>query len=120
MFKREFGFAAFHGIALSILVAFTLGSAAWGPEDAYSSNAHMEATRSPAEFVADGDLTKSSWKHAQWVEFDNDASGKLHYREAATRVASVWTEAHIYFAFSSRYDSLNIYEGEDPKPARRR
>jgi len=52
------------------------------------------------------------------VQFDNDASGKSHYPEVATRVASLWTETDIYFAFLSRYDSLNTYEGEDAKPKR--
>jgi|ERR1051325_5902205 alpha-galactosidase len=107
------GMAAF--TILAILAACPLASV---PERAYSSSVQLEATRVSLEFVPDGDLTKPPWKHAKWVKFDNDASGKVHYPEAATRVASLWTETHIYFAFSSRYDSLNIYEGEDPKPER--
>lgn len=116
MFKTRLGLAFLKGVALAIPVAFALCSVARGPEEDYSSSAQMEAKRSPAEFVPDGDLTKSSWKHAQWVEFDNDAWGKSHYPQATTRAASVWTDMNIYFAFWSRYDSLNIYEGEDPKP----
>jgi alpha-galactosidase len=88
------------------------------PEEAYSSNMEAETRHSSSNFLPDGDLTKSLWKHAKWVEFDNDASGRSHYPEAETRVASLWTETHIYFAFSSRYDSLNTYEGEDPKAER--
>ena len=88
------------------------------PQDAYSSSIAAETTHSSANFLPDGDLSKSLWKHAKWVEFDNDVSGKSHYPEAETRVASLWTETYIYFAFSSRYDSLNIYEGEDPKAER--
>lgn len=88
------------------------------PEQAYSSSLEAETRHSSANFVPDGDLTKPAWKHAKWTEFDNDASGKSHHPEVTTRVASLWTEAHIYFAFSSRYDSLNIYEGEDPKTER--
>jgi hypothetical protein len=118
MFKTEVGFGALSGIFLTILVAFAARPVGRGPEEAYSSSAQLEATRASAEFVPDGDLTKPPWKHAKWVKFDNDASGKVHYPEARTRVASLWTETHIYFAFSSRYDSLNIYEGEDPEPER--
>lgn len=88
------------------------------PEEAYSSNIAAETRHSSTNFLPDGDLSKSLWKQAKWVEFDSDASGKSHYPEAETRVASLWTETHIYFAFSSRYDSLNIYEGEDPKAER--
>ena len=52
------------------------------------------------------------------MKFDHDASGKSHYPEVSTRAASVWTETHIYFALWSRYDSLNVYEGEDPAAER--
>lgn len=106
------------GIASAVLANSHARQAASGPESTYSSNLQLQARRSSVEFLPDGDLSKPSWKHAKWAEFDNDASGKFHYPEAATRVASVWTETHIYFAFLSRYDSLNIYEGEDPKPER--
>ena len=88
------------------------------PEQAYSGSVAAETKHSSKNFLPDGDLTKPSWKHAKWVEFDNDASGQSHYPDLTTRVASFWTEAYIYFAFSSRYDSLNIYEGEDPKAER--
>ena len=30
-----------------------------------------------------------------------------------TRVAVVWSDRYIYFAFSGHYESLNVYEGED-------
>lgn len=100
---------------LAVLAACSIANV---QEQIYSSNIELEARRSSVEIVPDGDLTKPFWKHAQWVEFDNDASGKFHYPEVATRVASVWTGSYIYFAFSSRYDSLNIYEHEDPKKER--
>jgi len=107
------------GIApFAILATHVAPPVASVPQQAYSSSAQLEARRSSMELVPDGNLTKPQWKRAKWVEFDNDASGKPHYPEAATRVASVWTETHICFAFSSRYDSLNIYEGEDPKTER--
>ena len=88
------------------------------PEEAYSSSMEAETRYGSTNFLPDGDLTKSHWKHAKWVEFDNDASGRSRYPESETRVASLWTETYIYFAFSSRYDSLNTYEGEDPKAER--
>jgi hypothetical protein len=106
------------GAALATLADSHGRQAVNGPESTYFSGLQLEARRSSVEFLPDGDLSKPSWKYAKWAEFDNDASGKFHYPEAATRVASLWTETHIYFAFSSRYDSLNIYEGEDPKPER--
>lgn len=87
-------------------------------QSAYSSSIEAESKHTSVDLVPDGDLTKPSWKHAKWVEFDNDASGKSHYPEVTTRVASLWTETHVYFAFSGHYDSLNIFEGEDPKVER--
>ena len=99
------------GAALATVADSRGGQAVNGPESTYASDLELEARRSSVEFLPDGDLSKPSWKHAKWAEFDNDASGKFHYPEAATRVASLWTETHIYFAFLSRYDSLNIYEG---------
>lgn len=108
---------------LSALAFATLGvslarQAATASEQAYSSMASAETGHSSADFVPDGDLSKPLWKHAKWLEFDNDASGKSHYPELTTRVASLWTETQIYFAFSGRYDSLNTYEGENPKAER--
>jgi hypothetical protein len=88
------------------------------PEQAYSGSIETETRHSSADFVPNGDLTKPSWKHAKWAEFDNDASGKSHYPELTTRVASLWTNTYIYFAFASRYSSLNTYEGEDPRAER--
>ncbi|HKW61427.1 MAG TPA: carbohydrate-binding family 9-like protein [Candidatus Acidoferrum sp.] len=103
---------------LATLATLSARLASSKPEQVYSSTVGTEAKHASADFVPDGDLTKPGWKHAKWLDFDNDASGKSHYHEVMTRVASLWTEANIYFAFSARYDSLNIYEGEDPKPER--
>jgi cellulose/xylan binding protein with CBM9 domain len=104
--------------AFTILVILGAWPVVSVPEQAYSSSVQLEARRSSAELVPDGDLSKASWKRANWVEFDHNASGKSHYPEVTTRVASSWTEKHLYFAFWCRYDSLNIYEGEDPKTER--
>ena len=35
-----------------------------------------------------------------------------------TQVASLWTPHYIYFAYWCRYQSLNIYAGEDPAKER--
>ena len=119
MFASKIRVCIFVVAAIFATVAtFSAHQAANKPEQVYSSRVAAESQHSPADFVPDGDLSKPAWKHAKWLDFDNDASGKSHYPEAATRVASLWTQTHIYFAFSCRYDSLNIYDGEDPKPER--
>jgi len=105
-------------IAAAAFAASFARQAPGAPEQAYSSTIETEAKHFSTNFVPDGDLTKAVWKHTKWLEFDNDSSGKLHHPETKTRVASLWSETHIYFAFSCVYDSLNIYEGEDPKPER--
>ena len=105
-------------LVFATLAASSARQTASNPEQPYTSRVEAEAKHSSADFLPDGDLTAPAWKQAKWLEFDNDAPGKSHYREVTTRVASLWTETHIYFAFSSHYDSLNIYEGEDPKPER--
>jgi hypothetical protein len=84
------------------------------PQPSYASATQLLAKRSPVDFRPDGDLSKPAWKNAISANFDHDVSGKFHYPEVSTRVASVWTETHVYFYFWCRYDSLNVYEGEDP------
>lgn len=119
MFAPKIRFFFFVGaVAFATPAASFARQAAARSEQAYSSSAKAETKHTSADYVPDGDLTKPSWKHAKWVEFDSDASGKSRHPEVTTRVASLWTETHIYFAFSGRYDSLNIYEGEDPKKER--
>ena len=119
MFVSRVGFCLFMGaVAFVALATSSTRQTASKQEQAHSSRVDAEAKHSPKDFVPDGDLTKLAWRHSTWLEFDNDASGKSHYSELTTRVASLWTEEYIYFAFSSRYDSLNFYEGEDPKSER--
>ena len=84
----------------------------------YTSNARIDASRSPSDFIPDGNLTKSVWKRAHWAEFDHDMSGQRHYPQSATRIAALWTPAYLYAAFSSKYTTLNIYQGEDPAKER--
>ena len=106
------------------IAAFTMvpfsgqGEIATIPQHSYASGTKLQAKRSPVDFLPDGDPDKPSWKHAESVEFDTDASGNSHFPEISTRVSSVWTATHIYFLFLCRYDSLNVYSGEDPKVER--
>jgi hypothetical protein len=80
----------------------------------YTSNLRTRSLLSTQEFVPDGNLDKPVWKKAPWVKFDHDAWSQRHFPQAATQVASLWTAAHVYFAFRCRYSTLNIYVGEDP------
>src|SRR5216684_4315630 len=105
--------AAFAGTAFTLLPFSYPGQVADMPQQSYASDVQLQAKRSPMDFLPDGDRSKPSWKHAKSVDFDHNASGKSHYPELSTRVASVWTETYIYFFFWCSYDSLNVYEGED-------
>ncbi|MFB3921637.1 MAG: carbohydrate-binding family 9-like protein [Terriglobia bacterium] len=80
----------------------------------YTSDARTTAKHSPKDFVPDGDLTKKVWRGAAWVKFDYHMSGQPRYPQAATEVAALWTANYVYFAFRSKYTTLNIYAGEDP------
>ncbi|HLY59748.1 MAG TPA: carbohydrate-binding family 9-like protein [Terriglobia bacterium] len=79
----------------------------------YLSSVEIVSEFSRSDFVPDGDLNKKVWARAKWVQLDHDMSGRLHYPEADTRVAALWTEKFVYFAFQCKYTALNIYEGEE-------
>jgi cellulose/xylan binding protein with CBM9 domain len=79
---------------------------------AYTGDAHLEAKKAAVDSTLDGNVDKELWKRANWVELHNMA-GNANYPEQATRVASLWTDRYIYFAFSCRYDALNVFDGED-------
>jgi len=110
--------SALAGAAFTLLPLSGLGQIATMPQQSYASDMKLQSKRSVIDFLPDGDSSKPSWKQAESVEFDTSASGKSHFPEISTRVASVWTATHIYFLFSCRYDSLNVYQGEDPKVER--
>ena len=84
----------------------------------YSSDAHINAKRAAADFTPDGNLSKQAWKDVNWAEFSRDMSGKANHPEQATRIASIWTDKYIYFAFSCKYEALNVFEGEDSSKER--
>lgn len=79
----------------------------------YSSDVRIEAKDVAADFPVNGNLSKKPWKDAKWVAFSREMSGKTVHAEQETRVASLWTTKYIYFAFSCKYDDLNLFEGED-------
>jgi alpha-galactosidase len=84
----------------------------------YTSTVRTVSRFSQQDFVPDGILDKKVWQQAEWVQFDHDMSGRLNFPEAETKVASLWTATHVYFAFLCKYSSLNIYQGEDPAKER--
>jgi hypothetical protein len=113
LWKIEALIGALAGAVFTLLPFSCPGQIAGMPQQSYASDVQLQAKRSPVDFLPDGDRSKPSWEHAKSVEFDHDASGQSHYPQLSTRVASVWTETHIYFFFWCSYDSLNVYERED-------
>ena len=85
---------------------------------AYTANTIVTSKHLDRDFLPDGHLNKSAWKHVEWVEFSHNMRGDAQYPEAATRVASRWSKDYIYFAFQCKYSTLNIYEGEEPAKER--
>ena len=106
------------GAAFALLPFSRPGQVATLPQESYASDSRLLAKRAAADFRPDGNLSKPAWKRADSVTFDQDVSGSSRHLEVSTRVASVWTATHIYFAFWSHYDSLHVYEGEDPAAER--
>jgi Carbohydrate family 9 binding domain-like len=100
-------------IALTVATYTFAQSAAVQNDNQYLSSSETVATYSSNDFALDGDLSKAAWKQAKWVEFDHDPTGKTENPMIKTRVAAVWTDRYIYFAFSGHYESINVYEGED-------
>lgn len=83
-----------------------------------SENPLIISTFSDVDIKPDGDLGKDLWSVARRVRFDQAALLRTRYPEAATLVASRWTAQYLYLAFWCYYQSLNIYQGEDPGPER--
>jgi alpha-galactosidase len=99
-------------ISLASLFVFGELSAAQTQEN-YTSDLQVQANRADADFTTDGNLSKKAWKNAHWIEFSHSMSGAASYPDQSTRVAVLWTDKYIYFAFSCKYDALNVFEGED-------
>lgn len=88
------------------------------PQSPYTGRVRIKSKCLAKDFVPDGDLSKPAWRHASWVRFDHSMSGRRHFPQAKTAVASLWTPAFLYFAFRCHYTTLNVYEGEDPAKER--
>ncbi|MGH9325574.1 MAG: carbohydrate-binding family 9-like protein [Terriglobia bacterium] len=80
----------------------------------YTSNYVTASRRTARDFTPDGNIRKAVWKKAKWITFDHDWSGKRHYPQAETRVASLWTPQQFYLAYACKYTTLNIFEDGDP------
>jgi len=109
-----------HAVPLTVLLTAiplspgtSFGQAPESSDQTYSSSIVAVARHAARDFSPDGNLSKEVWKRATWVEFEHDASGKFNHPNAATRVSAVWTDQSVYFAFWCRYESLNVYQGED-------
>ncbi|PYU39712.1 MAG: hypothetical protein DMG53_24060 [Acidobacteria bacterium] len=92
---------ALAGAAFTLLPFSSTGQIATIGQQAYTSDAELQAKRSPVDFVADGDATKPSWRQAKSVEFDNDASGNPqpervnHYYEFEIAPNNQWIDLEI-------------------------
>jgi len=89
-----------------------------GQSETYLGKLKIVAKRSPQDFVPDGDLSKKVWKDAEVVRIDQNARGPERFPEFESRVAGLWTDRYVYFAFWNPYRVLNIYEGESPEKER--
>jgi len=102
------------GVGLSgLLVLVLLLPRPPAGQSPYTSNVRINSRFASDNFAPDGDLSKPVWKEAEWVKFDHDMSGQRAYPQAETQVAGAWTPTYVYFAFRSKYSTLNVYEGED-------
>ena len=95
-------------IALLLPVALTSAQ----KQAQYTGNLTIVSKFAPADFVPEGDLSKSVWRGAEFARFDEEALARKKHPQAETRVASAWTPSYVYFAFQCRYTVLNVYEGE--------
>jgi Carbohydrate family 9 binding domain-like len=76
------------------------------------------STFSPRDIRPDGELNKPFWLTARRVSFDQAGFTRTPYPQSETRLASRWTREYLYLAFWCHYQSLNIFNGEDPKAER--
>jgi len=84
----------------------------------YSGKLTLEVKHSANDFRPDAQLNKRIWKQAKWTEFDHSMDGKTSFPTEKTRVAAIWTEKYVYFALWCKYESLSVFEGEDPAKER--
>jgi hypothetical protein len=110
----------YHFLIAPLLVLASLhflrgkGGAQLVPENSqYIRNLTLTSKFTSTDFLPDGDLSKKVWHDAPRVRFDQDRFGDNHFPDSETQVASLWTPGYVYFAYWCRYQSLNIYAGED-------
>src|SRR6185437_14850604 len=65
-----------------------------------------------------GKLDRPFWSTAPRVSFDQAGFTRAPYPESKTQVASRWTRKYLYLAFWCSYQTLNVYQGEDPRKER--
>jgi alpha-galactosidase len=83
------------------------------PQSPYLNNVQIISSSVRGDFAPDGNLKKKAWAKAKWIHFDHNMADRLHFPQSDIKVASLWTEKYVYFAFKCKYTTLNIYEGED-------
>jgi alpha-galactosidase len=66
-----------------------------------------------ADFITDGNLDKELWSGANPIRFHRSAFDKSSHPESETVIASLWTEHFLYLACWCRYQTLNVFQGED-------
>jgi len=104
-------------LAFACLLTVQGGAQNVPEKEQYIRKVSMTSKSLAADFVPNGDLTKSVWKNAVRISLGDRVSHKP-LAGSETEVASLWTAHHIYFAYWCQYRSLNIYEGEDPAKER--
>jgi len=105
-------FLSVAAVAVLAIATYTFAQVSQNDHE-YLSHCETVATFSASDFAPDGALSKAAWKRARWVEFDHDPTGKTENPSVKTRVAAIWSDRYIYFAFSGQYETVNVYEGED-------
>jgi hypothetical protein len=88
------------------------------PENRYVRHLAVCSKFTPADFVPDGNLAKSVWQDARRITFDRDCFANTRFPDSETQAASLWSPSYVYFAYWCRYQSLNIFTGEDPAKER--
>ncbi len=94
------------------------GGQAVAENSRYIRNLTITSKFSPADFAPDGNLAKKVWQAASRIKFDHDRSGSDHFPQSETQISSLWTPGYVYFACWCKYQSLNIYAGEDSQKER--
>jgi len=104
---------------LAIICSYYLQSAGVGapaPQGRAATYLHDLTITSqfiPADFTPNGDLSKSIWKGAARVKYDNEVRADKSFPDSETEVASLWTPEYLYLGYRCKYRALNFFGGED-------